>query len=78
MVENPRQAYGALLVMVVAAISGIIIASGFVAPDRVMQGNGVWIYLSAVGVMIGCAIISWLTDLPGILFREFGSGGGEY
>ncbi|MDG5821861.1 hypothetical protein [Natronococcus sp. A-GB7] len=78
MVENPRQAYSALFVMVVAVVSGIIIASGFVAPDAVMQGNGVWLYIGAVGGMIGCAIISWLIDLPGILFREFGSSGGEH
>ncbi len=78
MVKNPRQAYSALIVMVVAAISGIIIASGFVAPEIVMQGNGIWIYLGAVGVMVACAIISWVTDLPGILSREFGSNGGDY
>ncbi|ELZ06643.1 hypothetical protein [Natrialba aegyptia] len=78
MVQNPRQAYGALFVVIVAAISGVIIAAGFVAPEFVIRGATFWLFIGAVGVMVVCAIISWLADLPGILAREFGSNGGDH
>lgn len=78
MVENSRQAYGALFVMITALISCIIIFSGFVAPELVFQGEFLYVYIGAVGVMILCAIISWLVDLPGILSREFGANGGDH
>ncbi|RDZ52701.1 hypothetical protein C5C07_13105 [Haloferax sp. Atlit-4N] len=75
MVNSPVRAYSALLVVVAAAISGAVILSGFVAIDLVLDTVTVWGYMAAVGVMIVCAVISWLTDLPGILSSEFGSGG---
>ncbi len=78
MVENPRQAYGALLVTITAAISAIIIFSGFIAPEFVIRGNTFWVYLGAVVMMIVCAIISWATNLPRILSREFGTNGGDH
>ncbi|AKU08042.1 MULTISPECIES: hypothetical protein [Haloferax] len=75
MVDSPVRAYGALFVVVAAAVSGAIILSGFVAIDFVLDTVTVWGYMAAVGVMVVCAAVSWLTDLPGILSSEFGSGG---
>ncbi|POG55466.1 hypothetical protein [Haloferax marisrubri] len=75
MVNNPVRAYGALVVVVAAAVSGAVILSGFVAIDFVLDAVTVWGYMAAVGVMVVCAVVSWLTDLPGILSSEFGSGG---
>ncbi|RDZ44972.1 hypothetical protein C5B91_08480 [Haloferax sp. Atlit-10N] len=75
MVDSPVRAYGALFVVVAAAVSGAIILSGFVAIDFVLDVLTVWGYMAAVGVMVVCAAVSWLTDLPGILSSEFGSGG---
>ena len=71
MVDNPIRAYSALLVVVVAAISGTIIFSGFVAIEVVLDTITVWGYIAAVGVMTICAAVSWLTDLSGILSNEF-------
>lgn len=78
MVENPRQAYGALLVMIAAGVSAVVIFSGFVAPEYVFQGDFFLVYIGAVGVMLVCAVVSWLVDLAGILSREFGANGGEH
>jgi len=75
MVENPVRAYGALFVIVAAAVSGAVILSGFAAIDFVLDTITVWGYMAAVGVMVVCAVVSWLIDLPGILSSEFGSGG---
>ncbi|CQR48784.1 MULTISPECIES: hypothetical protein [Haloferax] len=75
MVDNPTRAYGALAVVVAAAISGAVILSGFVAIDFVLDAVTVWGYMAAVGVMVVCAVVSWLTDLPGILSAEFGGNG---
>ncbi|AFZ72271.1 hypothetical protein [Natronobacterium gregoryi] len=77
MVDNPRKAYGALLVMIAAAISGVIIAAGFVAPEFIMDGNSFWFFLGAVAMMIVCALISWSVNLPYIITEEFTSNGGD-
>ncbi|WP_084569089.1 hypothetical protein [Halostagnicola larsenii] len=77
MVENPRKAYGALFVMIVAAISGVIIAAGFVAPEFIMDGNSFWLFIGAVVTMIVCALISWSVNLPYIITEEFTSKGGD-
>ncbi|WP_042663332.1 hypothetical protein [Haloferax sp. ATB1] len=74
MVNNPVRAYGALVVVVAAAVCGTVILSGFVAIDFVLDAVTVWGYIAAVGVMVVCAAVSWLVDLPGILSSEFGSG----
>ncbi|MBS8119890.1 hypothetical protein JK354_12180 [Haloferax volcanii] len=62
---------------VAAAVSGAVIRSGFVALDFVLDAVTVWGYPAAVGVMVVCAVVSWPTDLPGILSSEFGGSGGE-
>ena len=72
MVDNPVRAYSALLVVIAAAVSGTIIFSGFVAIEFVFDTVTVWGYMVAVGVMVICAAVSWLTDLSGILSNEFG------
>ncbi|CQH63314.1 uncharacterized protein HHUB_4040 (plasmid) [Halobacterium hubeiense] len=72
MVNRPARAYGALLVVVAAVVSGAIIVSGFVAIELVLDTVTVWGYMAAVAVMVVCAVVSWLTDLPGILTAEFG------
>lgn len=74
MVRNPLEAYGALLVVIVAAACALFIMAGFVAPDVVIDGNLALVYVGAVVVMSACAVVSWLVDLPGILRQEFGGG----
>lgn len=75
MVSNPLQAYGAVLVVGAAVASGTVIFAGFIDIEFVMDLVTVWGFIGAVVVMVVCAVISLLTDLPGILAREFGSGG---
>ncbi|ELZ07154.1 hypothetical protein C479_15262 [Halovivax asiaticus JCM 14624] len=77
MVENPRKAYSALLVLVAAAVSGVIIASGFIAPEFMVEGNTFWLFIGAIVVMIACAIISWTVNLPYIIAEEFAANGGD-
>lgn len=75
MVSSPMRAYGAPLVVVVAAVSGVVVPSGFVTIDFVPDMVAVWDYVAAAGVMIAYAVVSWLTDSPGILSSESGSEG---
>ncbi|WP_202979388.1 hypothetical protein [Natrinema versiforme] len=71
MPENPLRAYGSLLVLVAAITSGLVIASGFVAIDVVLDTITVWGYLGAVGVMVVCAFVGLAIDLRGTLEEEF-------
>lgn len=77
MVENPLKAYGALLVLVAAAVSAAVIAAGFVAPDAVIRGDTFWVFIGAIVVMILCAVVSWTVNLPRIVNREFRQNGGD-
>lgn len=71
MPNTPLRAYGALLVLVAAIASGIVIAAGFVAIEFVLETITVWGYIGAVGVMVVCGFIGFFVDLRGILEREF-------
>lgn len=71
MPENPLRAYGALLLLAGLIASGLVIASGFVAIDVVLDTITVWGYLGAVGVMVVCAFVGLAVDLRGILEEEF-------
>lgn len=74
MPANPLRAFGALLVLVTAVASGIVIAAGFVAIEFVLDAITVWGYIAAVGVMCLCGAISFFVDLRGILEQEFLAG----
>lgn len=60
----------ALLVTGVAILCGLVIASGFVAPEWAFETLGIWVYIGAVGVMIICGILSFWFDLPGTISAE--------
>lgn len=60
----------ALLVTGAAVISALVLATGFLDPDWMLDTIGLIPYLGAMVVMLVCAALSFYFDIPGTIRRE--------
>lgn len=60
----------AILVTGAAVISALVLATGFLDPDWMLDTIGLIPYLGAMVVMLVCAVLSFYFDIPGTIRRE--------
>lgn len=60
----------ALLVTGVAVLSALVLATGFLDPDWMLDTIGLIPYLGAMVTMLVCAVLSFYFDIPGTIRRE--------
>ncbi|ELY78977.1 hypothetical protein C487_07115 [Natrinema pallidum DSM 3751] len=60
----------AVLVTGIAAVCTLVIATGFLDPDWMLETLGLELYLGSIVVLLGCAVLSFYFDLAGTLRRE--------
>jgi hypothetical protein len=57
----------AATVLVVGLVAGVIIIAGFLFPNQLFDGIGLYLFLAATVVEIPCAIIAMRNDVIGTL-----------
>lgn len=60
----------ALLVTGVAVLCMLVVATGFLNPDWMLDTLGLELYLGSIVVLLACAILSFWFDFAGTLRRE--------
>ncbi|ELY84481.1 hypothetical protein [Natrinema altunense] len=60
----------AVLVTGIAAVCALVIATGFLDPDWMLETLGLELYLGSIVVLLGCAVILFYFDLDSTLRRE--------
>ncbi|QRV17063.1 hypothetical protein JMJ58_09430 [Haloterrigena salifodinae] len=60
----------AILVTGIAVLSALVLATGFLDPDWMLDTIGLIPYLGAVIVLLVCSILSFYFDMLGTLRRE--------
>ncbi|MGQ3412788.1 hypothetical protein ACT4ML_11085 [Natrinema sp. LN54] len=60
----------ALLVTGIAILCMVVIASGFLDPDWMLETLGLEAYLGAIVVLLICTVLSFRLDLAGALRRN--------
>ncbi|AGB33618.1 hypothetical protein C488_18715 [Natrinema pellirubrum DSM 15624] len=60
----------ALLITGVAALCGLIVASGFLDPDWMLETLGLEVYLAAIVGILVCGVLSFWFDLAGTIRRK--------
>ncbi|AFO55701.1 hypothetical protein NJ7G_0448 [Natrinema sp. J7-2] len=59
----------AVLVTGIAAVCALVIATGFLDPDWMLETLGLELYLGSIVVLLGCTVLSFYFDLAGTLRR---------
>lgn len=57
----------AAVVLVLGLLSGVVIAAGFVVPERLFDGPGLYLFFAAGVVELGCATVANRYDVLGAL-----------